>query len=75
MGEGDDNVKAHVDWILAADFESLEMRGAATHGRGNAAANRLAAGEVAALLEGLAAQDTLAGGMGTDRIYDYVAAD
>jgi Ca2+-binding RTX toxin-like protein len=64
---GRDSVTSSIDTTLAENLEALVLIGAASHGRGNAAANALLGG-AAAWLEGLDGADTLTGGIGADTL-------
>ncbi len=72
---GRDTVEAHRDWTLTAGLEGLVLAGAATHGIGNAGANRIQAGAVGAWLEGLGGVDVLTGGAGADTLDGGTGAD
>jgi Ca2+-binding RTX toxin-like protein len=65
---GRDTVESHGDWTLGAGFEALVLRGTATHGVGNAAANTLVANDLGNFLEGLGRNDILTGGLGADTL-------
>ncbi len=76
-GEGRDEVKSTVSWILADNFENLTLSGSAMDGSGNDLDNRIygngAANTILGLggkddLRGFAGDDFLNGGAGNDRI-------
>lgn len=67
-GAGTDTVISSVDWVLAPHLEHLALTGAAIHGTGNAAANRLTGTAAANRLQGWAGNDTLDGGAGRDTL-------
>ncbi len=72
---GRDTVEAHRDWTLGTGLEGLVLAGAAMHGLGNAAANRLQAGVAGGWLEGLGGIDVLTGGAGADTLDGGTGAD
>jgi Ca2+-binding RTX toxin-like protein len=72
---GTDRVEAWVDWTLAAEVETLLLRGGAIHGTGNALANLLATTDAGGWLEGLDGRDTLRGGLGADTLDGGLGAD
>jgi Ca2+-binding RTX toxin-like protein len=66
---GLDTVRAAVSWSLGAEFENLELTGAATAtGTGNTLANLIAGNEAANTLAGQTGADTLLGGGGQDSL-------
>ena len=70
VGEGYDIVRTELDgWVLGANFEGLELQGAADiDGYGNAGANNLQGNSGDNLLDGGAGGDTINGGDGDDII-------
>ncbi len=75
-GEGADMVIASVSWVLAADFESLQLIGAASlTGTGNELGNRLSGNDGNNLLHGLGANDKLIGGAGADTLVGGTGRD
>ena len=68
-GSGTDSVVADFTATLAADFENLQLSGAAgIGGTGNASANRIEGNGGSNLLAGAAEADTLLGGAGDDTL-------
>jgi len=77
-GGGFDRVRSYVDYTLGAQFERLDLLGAARVGTGNALANDIYGGSGGDTLSGLDSddrlygnngQDSLDGGNGVDRLY------
>ncbi|NJM29667.1 MAG: hypothetical protein HC855_05815, partial [Rhizobiales bacterium] len=72
-GAGHDTVQSTVNWVLGSNFEDLILAGVASiSGTGNNLANRLTGNSGNNVLRGLAAFDTLLGGIGND---SYVLGD
>ncbi len=66
-GEGNDTVRASIDWVLGADVENLILSGtAAIDGTGNELANKMTGNAAANHLSGGAGNDFLDGGAGAD---------
>jgi len=66
-GEGSDEVRSHVSYVLPAAVENLNLQGtAAIDGTGNDAANTLSALEGNDSLDSYSGNDTLEGGPGND---------
>ncbi len=74
-GEGVDTVQSSIDYTLLANFENLTLDGAAIHGVGNAADNKLVGDNLANVLTGLAGNDTLDGGLGADQLIGGIGDD
>lgn len=67
VNQGSDTVRSSVRWVLAANFESLVLTGAANvNGFGNELANTLTGNSGNNYLAGQLASDTLQGGAGND---------
>lgn len=68
-GEGQDTVRASLDYTLADTLENLTLTGpAGLQGTGNAEANVLVGNDADNLLYGLGGEDVLDGGAGADRM-------
>ena len=76
-GEGYDIIRTALDgWVLAANFEGLELQGSADiDGTGNGDANNLQGNSGANVLSGLAGVDTINGNDGDDTIIGGVGND
>lgn len=83
-GEGIDEVRSTVDYMLGADLENLRLQVDAVIGTGNDLANAIFAGRGPATLSGLGGTDTIygsqsgdriEGGTGNDRLYGRGGAD
>ncbi len=75
-GEGLDRVVSSVSWRLGANFETLELFGAAgLEGFGNGLDNLLRGAAGDDTLSGLLGADTLEGGVGADRLLGGGGAD
>ncbi|MFN0184490.1 MAG: peroxidase family protein, partial [Aquabacterium sp.] len=68
-GEGTDEVRASVSWVLGAEVENLVLTGTDTiDGTGNELANVITGNAQANVLSGLGGDDTLSGGDSTDTL-------
>ena len=68
-GEGTDEIRTNISWVLDANFERLVLTGgSAIHGTGNDADNFIAGNGQANSLIGAMGADTLAGGAGNDTL-------
>lgn len=65
-GEGNDTVRAAIDWKLGSHTENLVLTGNALNGRGNSEGNVLTGNAGANTLLGLGGADVLIGGKGID---------
>jgi len=66
-GEGSDEVRASLNWVLAAPIEHLTLTGTdGIHGTGNSAANRITGNSAGNILDGGLGADTLEGLGGND---------
>jgi serralysin len=75
-GEGIDIVIAPIAWTLVAEFENLQLTGAAAlTGIGNAAINRIIGNDGHNRLEGLDSNDVLIGGAGADTLIGGMGSD
>jgi Ca2+-binding RTX toxin-like protein len=75
-GEGNDIVKASLDWTLGANFERLILEGSADiDGAGNALANQLTGNGGANVLDGAGGNDLLNGGLGADTLIGGLGND
>lgn len=74
--EGQDTVRASVDYRLGANLENLIMEGLLSRtGAGNSLDNRLVANDAGNLLFGLEGDDELVGGRGADTLDGGTGAD
>ena len=64
---GVDTVTTSIDYMLGSNVESLVLAAGALKGTGNALANSIIGNEFANVLNGLAGDDVLTGGLGADR--------
>lgn len=75
-GEGNDNVRSTVSWILADNFEELMLEGSANiDGTGNALDNAVLGNSGANVLYGLDGNDTLGGYGGDDILFGGAGND
>ncbi len=65
-GEGVDEVRSQVDFVLPTNVENLVLLGSATTGTGNALANVITGNALANILDGGGGADTMSGGAGDD---------
>lgn len=75
VGDGIDEVRASVDYVLGGNLEILRLTGSASVGTGNELANMLYAGNARATLYGLAGDDTITGGNAADTIVGGAGRD
>jgi len=74
--EGTDTIQTQLSFVLAANFENLELTGISDlAGTGNLADNRLTGNSGDNTLTGLAGNDSLFGGSGNDTLLGGVGAD
>ena len=66
IGEGNDTVESHIDYVLTDHVENLLLVGSARTGTGNAIDNLLVGNALANRLDGGAGNDRLVGGNGFD---------
>ncbi len=75
-GQGSDTVRAFLSFVLAENFETLELQGAADlNGTGNTTGNTLKGNDGANLLSGLDGADKLFGGLGADTLIGGLGRD
>ncbi|MBQ5964149.1 VCBS domain-containing protein [Massilia sp. ZL223] len=65
-GAGADTVESGIDYVLGANVENLELKGAALNGTGNGLANAITGNAGDNLIDGGAGIDTMSGGAGND---------
>jgi len=74
-GEGDDLVRAKVDYTLTANVEDLKLQGIATMGTGNSLDNIIVVSNLAVTLDGLGGNDKLTGSTQDDFLYGGTGND